>query len=486
MKKSEELFILIKSLTRSEKRYFKLYTTHNSADANYQKLFDTIDSQTVYDEVTIKKRFAGEAFIKQLHVTKNYLRGLIMDCLRSFHRNMSKDAELKDMLRNVEILFNKELYRHCNTELARAERIAEQYELLTGKIEVLSWKRKLKQALEPYNYEALDDIVSQQNEAVGNLANSNTHWKAMVTETWKTMGRNVPDYIVKLRVKPKPATTLDAMVLQYNTAYIKHLRNGKNNLGEKELRKLVEILEKNTARLMEDPAPYISTVNNLASYLVFSKRDQEALILINKAKTTYEQLRITTEKKSLLKQILRTYNLELEIYRDKKNNTDFDFITKTESFIKANHNKIPKEYLLSLWFQLAHIYYEHKRYDDARSWLNLILNNKFPGIRMDLQKHTRMLNLMIHFEQKNYFVLRHFTQSTRRFLKKHNVDQPYDEELIRFFIKASDTPEYEHRDLYSKLYDSLFVESDEKVPDGVLDYIDYKSWIMKKLKRTNV
>lgn len=484
MVKKGELFRLIKSMSRSEKRYFKLYTTHDNGSANYIKLFDAIDEQEEYDEVAIKTKFAGASFIKQLHVTKNYLHGLILDSLRSFHGNISKDAELKDYLRNVELLFNKELYVICETELRKAEKIAEEYELLTGRIEVMSWKRKLKQALEPYNYEALNNIVAEQGELIDTLSNSNTHWKAMVTETWKAMSRNVPKEIVGLKVKPKQATTLDALVLQHNTAYIKHFSKGISTKAEKELRKLIALLEEKPKRLLEDPAPYISTVNNLASYLVFSKRDKDALELINKAKEQYNRLRITTEKKSMLKQILRTYNLELELYRDSKNKPDLTMVADTGQFVMANKNKLPKEYLISLWYQLAYIYYEQGEYENAQSWINNILNSKFPDMRLDLQKYARMLNMVIHFEQKNYFVLRYFAQSTRRFIQKHSVSQPYDEPVIKFFIKASDKPEYEHKELYKELYCALFPEDGASlIPDGVLDYLDYKSWLVSRVKR---
>ena len=58
--KKDALYDLVKSLTKAEKRNFKLYATRQSgnADAKFIALFDAIDSLTEYDEAKIlKKRF---------------------------------------------------------------------------------------------------------------------------------------------------------------------------------------------------------------------------------------------------------------------------------------------------------------------------------------------------------------------------------------------------------------------------------------------
>jgi hypothetical protein len=75
MKPSNSLFILIKSLTKSEKRYFKRFCTIYSKERqnNYLLLFNAIAEQKEYDELQIKSKFRNEKFVKQLNVLKVYL-----------------------------------------------------------------------------------------------------------------------------------------------------------------------------------------------------------------------------------------------------------------------------------------------------------------------------------------------------------------------------------------------------------------------------
>ena len=114
MKPSNELFDLIKSLSKSEKRFFKLQSSLQSGDKNYVRLFDCIDRMEEYDEEQIKKLFKGEKFIKHLPSEKNHLYKLILKSLRSYYSDTSVSSMLKQEIKNIEILYNKALFDECN------------------------------------------------------------------------------------------------------------------------------------------------------------------------------------------------------------------------------------------------------------------------------------------------------------------------------------------------------------------------------------
>ncbi|MCT4560919.1 MAG: hypothetical protein N4A41_06035 [Crocinitomicaceae bacterium] len=64
-KSSESIFELIRSLTKSEKRYFKLHASRHTIgeENNYVTLFDYIDKQAAYDEAKLFQDFKGAAFL---------------------------------------------------------------------------------------------------------------------------------------------------------------------------------------------------------------------------------------------------------------------------------------------------------------------------------------------------------------------------------------------------------------------------------------
>src|SRR5690606_11931358 len=121
---SEDLFRLIKSLTKSEKRFFKISSNLQSGDKNYIKLFDAIDAQEEYNEDALKKQFASETFIKHLPSEKNYLYKLILRSLRQYYSENTVGAQLADFIQSIEILYLKALYPECSKMVKKAKKIA--------------------------------------------------------------------------------------------------------------------------------------------------------------------------------------------------------------------------------------------------------------------------------------------------------------------------------------------------------------------------
>ena len=137
MNRPADLFDLIKSMTRSEKRYFKLSASPQKGEKNYLRLFDAIDRQKSYDEEAIKRTFQGEAFVKQLHVAKNYLFKLILRSLRAYRAESSVDAQIECLLQDARILHDKGLGRLCAASLKRARGLAEEYERDIALLEII-------------------------------------------------------------------------------------------------------------------------------------------------------------------------------------------------------------------------------------------------------------------------------------------------------------------------------------------------------------
>ena len=69
---SDKVFQLIRSLSKAEKRYFKVYTSKQAGDKNnHQLLFDAIDKQKEYDETALKKSLKNPTLVRSLPIAKN-------------------------------------------------------------------------------------------------------------------------------------------------------------------------------------------------------------------------------------------------------------------------------------------------------------------------------------------------------------------------------------------------------------------------------
>lgn len=471
MDKKNSLFDLIKSLSASEKRYFKGSMVGGNEPRNYMRLFDAIDKMHTYDEREIRQRFRGDKFINQLHVIKIYLHDSIMKSLRSYHSAASSSLKVKDMLRNVEIYFNKELFNHCGVEIEKAERLARKTEDDIVLIEVLNWKRKLSQSQSPGEF-SLHAIVDQQTLALSRLRDHNELWREVVHPS------NKADVILA----NTKSTALSAKVLQYHIRYREAIRGNRNDVAKESLTKLVLELEKHTDRLHEEPSIYLSTLNNLISFLVFTREVKEAIDNVGKAKSFYQSIESVRKNKGNFRLILRTYNIELEIYRDIESLDDaVKLIPEIQEMLTEHKDRIPESYLISLWFQFAYIFFVKKEFRQSLHWINQILNAGFADKRKDLHLQAHLLNLMVHLELRNFFVMRYFVVSAKRFFNRNKALLPHHKILLAFFSKISGAPEHEHKSMFQVLYNNLFSNS-PGIPKGELDYINWSKWINYKLE----
>ena len=92
---SDQTFTLIKSLTKAEKRNFKLYATRiqSKEELKFVQLFEVIDKISQYDEEVILKRLP-DIKRRQLPNLKRHLYKQILSSLRLIH--IQKNADIRD------------------------------------------------------------------------------------------------------------------------------------------------------------------------------------------------------------------------------------------------------------------------------------------------------------------------------------------------------------------------------------------------------
>lgn len=461
MKKNEELFYLIQSLTKSEKRYFKITAQGNDA-TEYLALFDAIESQKEYDEAKIKEQFKDKAFITQLTTIKNYLKQRILQSLRNYHSKISKNAELTDILRNVEILYHKGQYTICNSELQRAEKKAENFQQDILLFHIQDWKRKVHQAQYPQDFETLRTIIKKQKNT---LESTNQYIDLLLANIDPT----------QFSLSHKKSISLQNRTLKTLHKYRKQLLAEHPEKAKQTLDDLIKEWDQNPELLKEYFSMYFSINNNLLGFLVFKKQYKEAyvriLLLKQKAST------ITTVSASLIKEKLKLYNIELEIHRSLKDlHTTHEVIDEIQNFIELHKTLVPNNYWLSFRFQFATIYFLKNDIKKALQWINDILNNQSKKDRKDLITHTYWLNLMVHYELGNGFTLRYLIDTMKKYLKKQKNIDPYEKIVLKFLSKTCEYTPNEKRIAFIDLKQQL---EENPISEATLGYVNFKEWIHK-------
>lgn len=142
MPKRDKLFLLVKSLSKSEKRYFSIYTKmHIKGDDNdYMKLFKAFEKQDVLNENEIRKQLEGEKLIAHYAVTKSYLYDLILKAMRSYSKH-SADKKVMDLLQDVEFLYTKGIFDQAIQLIKKARELALGNGLVAAMDLILHWEK---------------------------------------------------------------------------------------------------------------------------------------------------------------------------------------------------------------------------------------------------------------------------------------------------------------------------------------------------------
>ena len=476
MVKKGNLFLLIKSLSKSEKRYIRVYAGMSGRDANYLHLFDAIDGQKEYDEKEIRENLKGKKFLSQLHVTKIYLTELILKALKNYHSDSSIHSKILDLLKDVELLFDKELYDLCHYKIKKAEDLAAGYEKLPLLAEVFFWKRKLALAVSG-NRKDIHSLLQKEKEAIEQMSILNSYWQHTINIGNLT---NDVNFLKELtEVKSNIDYALQSKVLHYHILYALHFIKGDIKKAEKHISKLIKLLEKYPDRIKEDPHSYVTAIGNKIGLYLAGKRWDEIPTLICKIREVPTKYKLKHESRFTVRLWLRMYNVELEMYRDSRQlEKGIALIDEIQEFITKRPKAIPADCILLFYYQFANIFFLKKEYLKALRWLNEIINSNFGNTREDIQAYARILNLIVHFELNNIIVLRYAVDSCRRFLKKRRTEINSGKTLLNLFSRLSHAYPEDHRAIFKKAHAEILPPHSRQTQD----YIDIKGWLEEKIK----
>jgi len=178
--------------------------------------------------------------------------------------------------------------------------------------------------------------------------------------------------------------------------------------------------------------------------------------------------------------MIRTFNVELETYRDSGDYvTGIAMIPQVRAYLDDNWELIATDYKVLLHYQFAYLHFMVGDFSQALKDVNKVLDQRHRGNRGDIIAYAQFLNLIIHYELGNNTVLKYGVDSSRRYLKKRGRLQEFEKILLQLFSRVCTRPNEQHRRLFTKAYNQLFGE-DPKINENQLDYLDFKSWLLAK------
>lgn len=490
----DELARLIVSLTKSEKRYFKMFTSLQSGEKSYLKLFDAIEEMKEYDEEKIKKMFKGEDFIKRLPAVKHYLYAQILKSLRVIYSGNTIHSQLKEMTEDISILYEKRLYKQAAKIIEKAKELATANEDIIKLMEINVWEQKVQmeilalekfeKTLEPSFEEDLRLVDLQTNVIeYRNLYNQiiliNKKIKEARTEEEMESFQKIISHPLMLSVSS--AKCFDSKYCFYQTHLIYNHAKGDNEACLEIVQKQMELLEQFPQKIEETPKIYVNALNNLLlceihlhNYKNFDK--------------TLSKLRAVPLKSLNLEvnRFMTSYSFEMVMYLDTgeftKSATIRDDITEG---LKKYAGKINAIEEITLLYNLFYSYFGTGEFSNALKVINKLLNEYQKELRYDVQSSVRILNLILHFELQNSQLMEYNAISAYRFLYKSKRLYKLEKVILDFIRKKMNhiyTPK-DQLEAFIELRKEFLELADHPYEKKAFEYFDYISWLDSHIEK---
>lgn len=495
-KASSHLFDLIKSLTKSEKRYFKLFASrHTIGEENsYIRLFDFIDRMDSYQEDLIFMHFRGQAFLNKFSITKSRLYDNVLKSLDAFHAASSIDAQIYRSIHNAEILFNKGLYSQSEKLLRSAEKQAEKHECLNL---LLTIKQKQKQLIETEQYSttqktAIEALYKEEKAIVEKINNGAELWKVKsllfleinVRNKARTevFAKKLKAIISELKTFNNTFNTLHNTYLYHHTksAYYYVINDMENSYHH--LKENIQHLLKSKYFKADNPNIIFSLLTNAVYVSTRLKHFTEAQNYLEKLKALAEKEGKQTEDLSV-KYFSSTSSLELSLLMEKG---EFDkaekLVTEIQEGLRIHDEQIPVIRRAVLNYQCAVLYLTIGEFNQSLSFLNKILNDSEISQEQEIYGFAQMLTLIVHVELNNDRFLPYAYSSTKRFIKKHHKNTAFDTlflKIINEMIKVQN--KFDLQENLVKYKDELATILSDKHEQTATEYFDFYTWVESKI-----
>lgn len=498
-KKSNHLYELIKSLNKTEKRYFKLYSSRHTIGEqnNYNALFDFISKMKEYNEDLILERFKGEAFLNRFSITKGRLYNHILNALDLYYSASSVDAQLYKIIHSAEILFNKGLYNQSGKILNSAEKLAKKH----GKsLLLLEIKNKQKKLIEKESYSELKkDHLSKLYKAEQILVNDIEkhqllwHTKSLLFNEINLRGiiRSEED-IDNLKSKIETISSLNIEDSSAKVKYLYHHIYSAYYFAINDLQNCYDhiinsktIVENNSHLFEDSPNTYFSLITNLIYISTKLKKYEESTSFLKTLKLIPQSKKYVSTTDLDIKYFSSIYSLELFL---KIEQSDYHGATllipeilKGYTKFGTQINSIRKAYID---FKIAIVYLSTGNYEESLNWITQILNAEGLDKKQDIYCFAQIINLILHFELKNIRFLPYALTSTKRYLKGRKRLFKFEELFLKIIgkISKSDLNKFDIEDILIPIEKELFELKNDHYEQIVFDYFDFATWVKSKVE----
>jgi hypothetical protein len=504
MKPSDELFRLIKSLTKAEKIHFKKFSKrHVIGESNkYVKLFDEIEKQTIYNEQEIKRSFSGDKFVNQIHVAKNYLFNLILKTLSDFHTEKESDFLLFEYVKEIRILINRNMIRSAGKLIKKAKLMAVQnhndeilYILLDMEASISNINHTLKAQDNLKKLNECKAVVIRELERTSRYKSINSILN-LLSARW-SYSREIKDIKAIRKILSDPIlrdeNKASGFASKYELFSIKAKVYRSLLEDERSLHyslKSIELMESYPETIRKYPEKFVAKLHEFINYALGTEwgvsKGYPIGQYLQKLKK-YMQIVVKSGASRSIKSQCWYYYYQMQIgyYYTLENKEGFyDTMKKIRSEIDIYKENLRTRYLLNLYYYCSIFYFEFGNYDESLKWITLFINHKSASQFEEIYHTLMIYTIILHYELGNYELAESLINNTKRYYRKEEKLFESEKVLLSYLRQLLLTVNDEELvKIYTALEKKLKELSAKDSEKRFLNSFNFERWVEKNINK---
>jgi hypothetical protein len=428
---SERLHRLIRALSPSELRYFRIFVRGKSQkDSKYLRALDWLYTHEHYDSEALQLFLYGAEKVttKKYAEMKAYLYDLLLSGLRQFdEERQTPEQELNTLMRHVSVLFKRGHYTDCAELLHRATKTARQFEYFQQHLDIIRWEKHLAYVSLDVDFlhRHLAELEEREQQLLAQL-NNLYQYRSAFFELYALLKHDsgqrneqglkaLQQWIEKeLFSSPEKALSGRALIAYYRVYNLYYYAVQDLNAFAETGKKLIEIIENQSFILKENLTDYIAALSNM--------------ILASGLKNDHGTVDACLQKLRAIKPI--TEDDRRKIHRQYytarfalcQSRGEFEAARSEIEACQAEATQLQSsDYeTASFHFQYACICFGCADFEGALDHVNEWMSQPRSVEREDLQVLGRLLELILHYELGNTVLLESLLRSAMRFMRKKN------------------------------------------------------------------
>jgi len=492
------LFVLIKSLTTSEKRQFRLYVNRLgiNVDAKFLLLFSELDKMKEYDEqIIIEKKISTK---QQLSNLKAHLYKQILVSLRMNPSHQNYRIQLREQLDFANILYQKGLYKQALKILDKTKQSALELDEKSIASEIINLEKVIESQFITRSIEGRADElieqsteISRQNHYATELSNLSLKLYSEMLTYGYVKNDTDREKVLNLFNDQIKKIKLDRLNFTEKLWYFKaHV--WKNQLLQdykytlKYAYQWVDLFHKKPEMIISHPVWYIKGNTYLLKILfLYGNIDilEEHFEHFN-AMVNSQNFAQNENLQALI--FLTHYNTLMNIHFVKGEFfTGTKLIPEIELKMERLREKIDEHHFMILYLKMAAMFFGSKKFKKSIEYSMKVVECK-GNVQEDLLFHTRILILMAKYESGNDEDYDEFINSTLKFARKMKKPEAFHFESIQFFKNINSLVLDQHHKAFDAFDEVLDGFSKNEYYRRSLFYIDIHGWVKSKVKNVDV